>query len=792
MGFGANVSYYGYIHPSPPLYSEMTITPRAWVGVRGGLDASVLFGLVEAGIDPHANISVSLPLQYVNGTRYPLPKCFRYQMWLDWYYSIGWCPFCYDDDGTRWLFDGATPSGCSNLLAAQGQSLTVPIPNQPPLRATPALAADGFGHQVRLVRRLNDGQLLAYMYTGEALVGTHQLTTLVPTGAPKVAYYAPDRAVAVWPSSDITSPAGWQGLSLNNAAQSQHMLYSAWDGGAWSAPQALTPAGSGEGSVALAGCLSTTPGCPTSGAVTAAWVRQVTGSVSFRRWRVFYSTYYNGAWTSPLNVEPDSGFWGTDAQPAVAWARQASGNRFPLLAWVRQAVPDLANTATRRIFTRRVGVDAAPADPGLPGAVAELALAADDSGRNWIGFTRILADGALLGDQHYLHAATQAGPGDGWTSTMLTDQGRAIKAEGPQLVVDGAGQANLVFRGLGYRLDANEHMPVYAGDPPGMVDGTGALGVIPLDVGTFQRKAHWVGDGVLAEYHQPAAAYDEASNTIVVGAVHAISAAADLQPAGGPNAALWRAEAAAFGLGGPQAPLATTWDLMQAVTPRLPDFIIVSAAVSATYNLPGGAVTATVVLGNQGADWAAGRNPALDLSAHWDAGPGLGLPAGSTTVAALRSGEQVTLSLPLTVSVDLLLPHTLYLTANASAGAAELTSANNQVTRTVGGLAVPISTTTTAGGGTGLVYLGWQPPADPRVAGYLVERSLDGRRWQLAGSTFGAGFVDQTASAGHTWHYRVRSYSAGGYRSEPAAAAPADVKLVPIGRPKLYLPMIRK
>ncbi len=324
--------------------------------------------------------------------------------------------------------------------------------------------------------------MTAQFFDGVTWAKAYTIPTGVGPDGPALAFFAPDRAIAAWSESSLSSAAiPLPTSAYTDVVRSYHIATSVWDGSAWSAPQDLTlpttPA-TGEGRVALAACPSTAAGCPAGGAATAVWVRDVAGEPAQREFRLFYATFQGGQWSAPLPVDPSS--TGADMQPSVAY-RQGK----PVVAWVRDADRSVATVSDRRIAWRVLdGSSPVVVPAGLPEGIVHLALAVDGAGIPQLAFTRVDTPGvALIDSRHPLHYAQEACTGMTcvWSWQKLLDShGRAIYAEQPRLTIDKLDRPTITYRALGLGPDPAASQHAYPEDTAGVIAHTGDLAQVEL------------------------------------------------------------------------------------------------------------------------------------------------------------------------------------------------------------------------------------------------------------------------------------------------------------------------
>lgn len=758
MWFNATLSKEGVIQftPGGGTSTTLDITPTATVGVDAFFDLSVLFGLVSANAHAVPDITLKMPTRFVNGGLQDSQKCFLYNLDVKWEASAGVCPLCLSKSGTEGIFHGSNPNPCTLSTNPSVQNDPTLIAETPaPPTASPALAVDGYGHTLLVWSDLS-GNIQSQVFSGGQLTANLQVSAGNASSDPKVAFYAPNKAAAVWTENSLTLPQA-QTATLDQFIQAQHLKFATWDGSSWSAAQNLTlPADSnGEGRVALAGCLSTNPSCPVGGAVTAVWVRDAVGSLAARQFRLFYAAFASNAWSAPLAVDPTSA--ATDAEPSAAYRSDGTA----VVAWVRDGDRSLATPNDRQIAQRSLTIGSpVVVESSLPAGAAEPSLAINSAGELHMAYTVATDPLAFIGDQRQLHAAkrTCGGQGCTWNDQALTDaNGRPVHAESPVLLLDLNGQAQIAYRALGFGAAYPGAPTVLKGDALGTILGTGELAqafvsfssnMITPSYKTNAGKTLW----------QTAAVFDPLLNQ-----VYAVGS----QGSGPTLPAVMSAQLESLGY--------QVADLTDAVGPLVfvassaaPDFSIFAVTPSTLYPQEGGdPLSVFVLIMNNGPDYA-GR---LQLKLAWDAPVGLGAPAGEYTLPTLVGGGLTGIEFSTEVDTLMLpsfphLPHTLYVQVNPLQNPAESNYANNLQTVALGGLPAPLELTGVAQPGDSSVFLKWLPVEHLEVKGYRIYRSSDGRTYEPVGSSFGTGFVDLSAVPGTSYQYMVAAYAADGFESQ--------------------------
>lgn len=776
MWFDANLTYDGQVQflASGGTQTTLLVTPDATVGVDAWLDLSAILGLISANAHAVPQITLKMPARFIDGTLDDSKKCFLYKLDINWSAKAGVCPFCAKKSGTRNIFNGANPNPCTlapgslNTLAVQA---AVETP-QPP-SANPALAVDGYGHTL-LLWSDEAGNIQSRVLSGGQIVANLPVTGSGGSLDPQVAFYAPNKAAAVWTESSLTAQQS-STATLDQIVQAQHLRYALWDGTAWSAPQNLTlPAdSSGEGGVALAGCLSTRPGCPASGAVTAVWVRDAhpSGDLAARQFRLFYATMTNGSWSAPQAVDPGS--TATDSDPTVTY--QSSG--IPLVAWVRDADRDLGSLGDRRLAYRSLsGGQPVNVDAALPVGVVEPSLALNAQDEMMLAFTVAVDPQALIGNQRQLFAAQRTCSGAcAWNYQALVDaNGRPVHAESPVLSVNTAGQALVTYRALGYGEEFPGGAKVMMGDALGTILGTGEIAQAFVNFASNTIAPTFLTNAGKTLW-QTAAVYDPLLNQ-----VYAVSSQGS-GPALPQPVAAWLE-----GQGYSLEEMAADEEVALVTSSALADLSVYSVTPSSLTIQPGGEpLSVTVMLLNNGGEFRS----SISLRLTWDAPAGLGTPAGQAEIRSMGAGTFTGIEFsPLELPAFPHLPHTLYVEVNAEQSVQESRFDNNRKTVAIGGLPAPLDLTAVARSNSSAVFLQWAPAEHEAIVGYRIYRTQDGRIYTPVGSSFGFGFVDLSAVAGQSYAYRVAAYAADGFESAPSES----VRVVVAEEYPVYLPLVRR
>ncbi len=763
MAFKATLTYNGTISFNPPA-STLLVKPAATVAVDAWFNLSAIFGLVEADAHAIPAITVSMPVHFTNGSKDDSDVCFRYRLDIKWHAKVGVCPLCDEDGGTKNIFNDYTPK--SPLCASAGLKIASAAAAVSPPSTSPSLASDGFGHTLAVWS--DDSNDLKYsIYNGAAWQAPQTLTANHKSIHPRVAFFAPNQALAVWAQSGLIAPA-----NFTDTVKAQHLAYAVWNGSAWSAPQNLTSPTTGEGSVVLAACPSTTSGCPYGGAVTAVWIRDAVGDLAQRQFRLYDATYQSGAWGA---IQPvDAASTATDSEPTLV----VQGS-IPLVAWVRDADRNLATLTDRRLAYRLLDGASPVVVPGdLPAGIVEPSATIDPSGNLKIAFTLAEDPDAFTGNQRTLHSAARAcTPTCAWSVQKLQDNhGRALRGESPILTLDKNGKGTITFRGLGFGPLPGGQYQAFPEDAIGMVTLTGEAAQVDVDFVTAVHSPHYLSNDGAVNWH-PSAVFDSALNQVHTIVVKGAAPALSLQLKARHAAASLRAMRTTQVAG----------ELTFAVVPLQPDFVVAALTPSNRYPPPGDPFSAEVQLRNDGVTWQSSRTEQMSLAASWDGEPGVGSLIGTTEISQVLSGQIVTLTLTFPPLSDPDVTHSLFVTVNPTRTVAERAATNNSLSTLIGGMPVVTDVVALAQTGNSLVYLQWTPLSDRRVAGYRVYRSQDGGPFAPVGSTFVPGFVDLTALLDHTYHYAVTTFNVDGVESDLSGATEVGASSF-----RVYLPVALK
>jgi hypothetical protein len=447
----------------------------------------------------------------------------------------------------------------------------------------------------------------------------------------------------------------------------------------------------------------------------------------------------------------------------------------PVVGWVRDADSSFATTNDRRIALRNLFAATVDLPQNLPSDVVAGSLAADDQGQLILAYTRA-TDGALLANHHEIVAARQSCQGGcTWTATTLVDTyGRKLQGEHPVLTLDSQNRATITYRATGFGPDAQGNM-VYAGDAPGITEGSGELAQLELNSQFTPANPRTLTQDAALDW-EPTAVYNAGLNQII-----------------------------ALSVRGPAPGMATAsvqdaQDTMQALddslffvaNDRQPDFVLQS--VEPSYPSPTATLPSAVVVtvANQGVT-PTGDDLLLEVAVAWDAPPQAAEQVSTATLAALGGGTAATFTLPVPpLNGSSEAAHILYITVNGNI--AESNFANNEVQLTLSGVPAPEQVYVTANPLDGLFHLHWDvPERTGPIAGYRIYRRITGSEWQPVGSSFGAEWADVNVDFDTTYEYAVSAYTASGFESDLSQTMQATMSALPAAEESiLFLPKLSK
>lgn len=362
----------------------------------------------------------------------------------------------YSDQLGPWQFgSGAAAAALSRSAMATTPSTATTL-TIPRLMSTQALAAGPDGRLIQVwigdttptAEKPNPDVFFRRLESGNWSTAAPLIGAASPNSEwemdPAVVFMNGATAMAAW-----TTNAGEPSLTdLNDIFAAQDIAFARWDGSQWSAPGRLTQDAQADGTVALA------YDADAQNAV-AVWLHDANSDhdiATRTQWRLDYAVFNeaDGQWSSPA-VVPGTDTGAADQMPAVAfdaagsglllWARDGDGVFFQSLGAVANGTNvSYENTDAEIMWSRWTGTAwSAPAALTTTDAASDLfpAVAVIPSG----GFAAVWVKKDAAGAALYA-AAFHDGA---WSAPVQVHEGAII--ESPALLVDGSGQATVVWRG---------------------------------------------------------------------------------------------------------------------------------------------------------------------------------------------------------------------------------------------------------------------------------------------------------------------------------------------------------
>jgi hypothetical protein len=771
-----------------PILAEFRTTPSLDLGLNFYIDLDVLLDLIDAEVNLAATFGLDMPIVVRNGVdESPGPQFDNTLVFL-WNFDI----FCFPGDIACYIAEEVLEGdGCERLLPTNDNRPCPPF-DRPSAVASPGIAGgsgatpstsrqtalayspDGAGFMAftrASATPLTAPSLIVRPVDGADFGRAADETTL--SQAPGIrsvalAFHDQDRAVAVW--AENADPYNVMvGRTAVQRIARQRLMYSAWNGTAWSAKAPLTPPSGGEGGVDLAACTPRSdPRCPAGGEVLAVWTRDMAGDITQHRTQIFSARYTPArAWTTPQPVDTTALL---DSAPSAAYIGAT-----PVVAFVRSTNGVFAQTGARRVAYRFLTTGTTVQVPSeLPGGVAWPDIVATPDGGFAIAHTYAADPRAFVGNRQRVAMAYASACASGACSVVaqpVNDSfGRAIYGERPTALLDSSGNVSVVLRGMGFGPDADGAQVPRAIDPIGMTMHTGEL--IMLNAARGQpvvTPRALSSDG--AVHRAPTAAFDPELGQVVVASTRGASVPRGLRKK--------LQNAGAVDESPPRAAVSMVDEELGVYTAESGVDLAVEALTSATTALLGGRrMTATVRVRNVGADYVAGSaTQRLALSFDAPSGAG-GVELGTRDVASLASGQSAEQSFTFTVPAGFSPDesHRLYARLlGAPTADIDVDESNDQAELDFGGMPAVFGVHAGTVPNTRVVQLTWDAVPDPQrlLKGYRVWHHDGDGVWKHLGSSFVAGFLDLNAPVDRDRHYRVTSYSAKAIESPPGDEAAA-------------------
>ncbi|MBM3134093.1 MAG: DNRLRE domain-containing protein [Chloroflexi bacterium] len=769
VGIGGDLVLEGTLRPLvPALEASLTATVRPRLSVSVWVD--ILFGVVKAGADATAQLTLGLPLRLNTEHAPPVwfdAPCLRVDVTLTawarvnvWFWKKKW-------NLDPWkLVDYRSP-GCPSGLATLAAGQAVPPPR---VMASPSVASAPGGQMLAVY--IQDTTPDAQTPTMQVIAQFWDLQT-GQWGAPvtltdgshavqdPVAAFVDQEghALVAWTENPMTMEEDEAaGDNLTAILARQEIYFAYWNGQVWSTPSRLTDDALPDGRAALAG---------DGLGATLAWVRDTDGNIATRsdsRIAVTHWDMATGRWSSRELL----GATALNAQPSVART-----NGQVVLAWTTDLDGDLMTNDDRRIASAELTPTGwmVHVPQELPAGADSPSIALNPQQEIHLAFLvrGKDADGVTdtgIGNQGILWTA-QRGTNGGWQAAPVTDeQGQPVRAEQPLVSTSAEGETLLLFRRFG-EVGTNGELGQLS---LSQLTPNGSSFASPLYV-TDEPRQHW----------QAALAINRSTNEAVVLNISrpAIGgtevSAASIQQFLAPASEVARPRLQSITLTATDDPIESL-TVEPGADPALDPALVLSQQHAAL----GSTVVVTATVRN------VGRAPASGLAVKLYAGtPMSGTLLTTVEVpGALHFNDARTVVCQVTV------------TGGAQPISAEVTTAgedinldNNQATVKVGELPPP----TFVRVGPSARYdnaleIKWMPPDVEGVMGYRILRSVTpGGPYELVGEAKRAAYSDLLLRRGQTYYYVVQAYDDVGVRSPYSTEASGMLSLF-----TQYLPLIQK
>jgi hypothetical protein len=624
----------------------------------------------------------------------------------------------------------------------------------------PAVAANGIG-QALMIWAQDDGpegglaQPYVYyrFFNGQTWELPRRVTTTPALVVdPKLAFVAPDRAVAVWAQNKVTPAQILTGQPTSLTAQ--EIWCSIWTGSGWSAAQAITDDAIGD-------CNPVIAADPSSGQVMAAWFR-AGEDVSVSQ---VYSLFDGRSWSRPQPITVSSNW--IDCQLELQFDR--AGRAWAV--WVRDQDGNLTTHNDRQLMIARWerGSWTAPERiPNHPEGAFAPAIAADQNGQPLVVFTVAPLDPSGqrtsgVGNRSTLWTAYQRS--GSWTIAPI---GRSTYAEAPVIAINRDNQALVMFRR--FSDDTLEH-----------ADGDLALAVADLN----GRSLEWSQDFLTHDNQtnwKIAFAIDEhsAESFVVNVKLPAVQRPLEARP-------LTASPLGSVSL----VPVTAQPDgsvLAQMRFPDQMDLSIQPEGIQFSNPHPGNGETLTVTATVRNTGFKAVA-PSTRFTVKFYDGPwqrGEAPFAQQTVAAALPFGASV--AIPASYTVRQAGLRDITVVVDAENGVPETDESNNTATSVLGRVPEPQDLMAFADDSTGRIHTSWAASAMAEPALYFIYRTTaSGRDYELVGSTLETSFADRLAHPRILYYYAVVARDSSGVLSVPSNEARAGLGLETEDAPALQI-----
>ncbi|MBN2390919.1 MAG: DNRLRE domain-containing protein [Anaerolineae bacterium] len=748
------------------------LTPALGAHVNFDLYVDILLGLASAGIRATPQFMAEFPIVFLVTDPYCEidNPCARFavsgEAWVKidlWFWEERW------SWGPIDFVEASFPEGCSpagwppRTLTRQAPGIapnrtqlwirTTPSSStqedeHPVIFAAPAIATNDAGHAMAIWiedQSVDPSQpnpeVVASLWDGYGWNSPQRITDNDRWETdPKVVFFAPDRALAVWTQNELPRDYTDDDLTLDTMLANQELYFSVWDGVTWSAAARLTDNAQPDGRVALSADMS-------RGRALAAWVHDEDGLLATKGdWEIYFAAWDGTDWSAPTPISPNPA---TELEVELAY--DGAGQIWAV--WIRDPDGDLNETAAsdrHLVYAAWDGLTWTEpiSQTGWPIGVLYPSIDFDTAGNPLIVFTvrGLLPSGDLGGAGHdYLYAAYYHN--EEWEVTPVNTQ---IAAEHPRVAVDRQDRAVVLFRGFD-RPNTQGYVGEMAVAVADLTQPTMTWG--PVDFLTQDDVLDWQ------------IAFDVDAMT---GDLHAFGIKQGTSSASGYERMMTAdTNGTLYSLNAMAAPDLTLRE------------VTVSDAhpMSQTIN-----ISATVL--NRGL--AAVDGPFIVHFAHGD------LEAGSS-IGQVSVPGPLAPNLSTTVSVAWLAPsgvQTLTVSADAEGTIAESDEGNNTAAIEIGRPPAPRALVASRAPDSGRVLVVWQAPDTSGIVGYRIYRSaVAGGPYELIGLSLDTVFEDRISPRlEQTNYYVITAFDEMDVSSNYSQEALAD----PWEGHRVYLPVTLK
>lgn len=729
------------------LSANLTVSPGITLSIPIELKLGVLICSATGRVEPAVTVKFPLVCDL-----FPDPACGFDNPCLEIYAILHYKISCLGikvaggDYGT-----GRIRVGCRSDEAPPDSPLAQTFGVEP-LSPSPSVASNGAGRALavwmqedstdpntprrRLYYSVNDGTNWSApqpIYQGYPLVD-----------APNVAFYGPNRAVAVWVQNKLT----FQQAQMSDAPtllSNSELYYATWDGRRWSAPTAITNDTALDSGPALAAE-------PSSGQAMLVWNRfnEAARPGQFPI-GIAYSSFDGRRWSAPAFIDPN---WNArDSGPKVGFDRNGQA----VAMWLRDMDKDPGTSPDRQIVLSRLTGrtwSAPEVIPNLPTGPYAPSFAFDKSNNLIIVFLIPPVDpqtGQLTtgeSNQSPLYAAYRRR-----STWEVTPVGSNTYGEQPVVKVNPDNRAIVMYRQFGNTGDVH-------------LSGDLAAAVADLNAPRLQWTTGYLTADGLTNWEVAFDVDRQTSKNFVLNVKKTPGDSAEAQA----NAA---AALAKLPKGDPLGASESVEELT-AVGPMVSSMVVPYAVDLAVTPQDIVFSNAHPVQGEQISIVADVRNAGLKATSAstpftvklYDGDPARG--------GTLIGQQQIQNSLPFNTLAPVTVPytvtrgglHTITVVVDQENTVAESNEMNNAAQVTLGQMLAPSSVFARADSVNRVIKLGWVAPKTQGIDYYEIFRSTTaGRDYEPVGDTAMTDFVDTLAKPGTTYYYVVVAVDIYGTRS---------------------------